>query len=71
VFGRLRRLRASAARATLIDAADVLFADSPLGGETGTLVRLADFPSYEALARRIVEVRRAGQPVVLDLAHLR
>jgi hypothetical protein len=71
LFGPLRRPRASAARATLIDAADVMFADGPLGGETGTLVRLADFASYDALAGRLIELRRVGEPVVLDLAHLR
>ncbi|HMF41958.1 MAG TPA: hypothetical protein VKQ32_14890 [Polyangia bacterium] len=71
VFGRLQRQRASGARVTLIDATDAAFADDPKAGASGTLVRLSDFHAYDALARRIVELRRAGQPVVLDLADLK
>src|SRR5262249_38977556 len=71
LFGQGRRRLVSAAGVTLIDATDAAFADDPKAGATGTLVPLSDFQSYDALARRIVELRRADQPVVLDLAELK
>jgi hypothetical protein len=66
-FGRLHRVEGSAALTTLIDPYDVDEAKDPKAGHEGTLVRLADFRDYGALARHLVEVRRAGAPVVLAL----
>jgi hypothetical protein len=66
-FGRLRRVHVTAARLKLIDEYDAEAAKDPKGGEEGTLVRLADFRDYGALARRIVALRASGAAVALDL----
>lgn len=67
VFGPLRRVLSSAARLSLVDGYDVEARDDPKGGAQGTLVRAQDFQTYDALARRVVDLRRAGQQVVINV----
>jgi hypothetical protein len=66
-MGTLRRVLTSAARASLIDAYDreANGGADPAGDHT--VLRAADFASYESFARRLVKLRRAHKDVVLDL----
>ena len=66
-MGTLRRVLSSTARASLMDAYDreANRGADPEGDHT--VLHAADFSSYEPFARRLVELRRAGRPVVLDL----
>jgi hypothetical protein len=66
-LGTIRRVLSSAARASLMDASDreANGGADPEGDHT--VLRLSDFKSYEPFARRLVELRRAGRDVVLDL----
>jgi hypothetical protein len=70
-LGRLKRLRATGVRVTLVDDMDKEYAEDAQAGVRGALVRLSEFDSYDALARRLVDLRRVGQAVVLDLAALK
>jgi len=73
-LGMFHHAYASGARVTLIDASDKLFADGdPTAGVPGTPVALADDTRniFDVLAGKIVELRRSGRPVVLDIDHLR
>jgi hypothetical protein len=70
-LGTLKRLRATGVRVTLVDDMDKEYAEDVQAGVRGALVRLSEFDSYEALARKLVDVRRAGQAVVLDLEALK
>ena len=66
-MGTIRRVLSSAARASLMDAYDreANGGADPEGDHT--VLRAADFSSYDQLARRLVELRRAHRDVVLDL----
>jgi hypothetical protein len=66
-MGALRRVVASAARASLMDAYDreANGGADPEGDHT--VLRAGDFASYDQFARRLVELRRADKDVVLDL----
>jgi hypothetical protein len=73
-LGMFHRAYATGARVTLIDASDKLFADGdPTAGVPGAPVALSDDTrnTFEVLAGKIVELRRSGRPVVLDIDHLR
>jgi len=72
-LGVFHRAYAGGARVALIDASDKMFADDdPRAGRRGALVALSDFRStFDELAGKVVELRRSGQPVVIDLDHLR
>jgi len=69
--GALKRLRATAVRVTLVDDMDKEYAEDAQAGVRGALVHLSEFDTYDALARKLVDLRRAGQAVVLDLAALK
>jgi hypothetical protein len=64
-FGPLRRVHGSGAKVALIKKKDEILGweDRP----AGTVVRLADFKEYGALAERLVALRRAGEAVVVDI----
>jgi hypothetical protein len=66
-MGTLRRVVASAARASLLDAYDreANGGTDPEGDHT--VLRAGDFASYDQFAQRLVELRRADKDVVLDL----
>jgi len=72
-LGGFHRAYAGGARVNLIDASDKMFADDdPTAGRPGALVSLSDFRStFDDLARKVVELRRSGRPVVIDLDRLR
>jgi len=72
-LGVFHRAYAGGARVNLIDASDKMFADDdPTAGRPGALVALSDFRStFDDLARKVVELRRSGQPVVIDIDRLR
>ena len=73
-LGAFHHAYATGARVTLIDASDKLYADGdPTAGIAGTPVALADDTrnTFDVLAGKIVELRRSGRPVVLDIDHLR
>jgi hypothetical protein len=70
LLGRLEHVRGSGVRCVLTGAPDVEAAPDDGTGATavdGVRVRAADFPTYDALARRLVEVRRGGRAVVVNL----
>jgi nucleoside-diphosphate-sugar epimerase len=67
----LKRLRATGVRVTLVDDMDKEYAEDAQAGVRGALVHLSEFDTYDALARKLVDLRRAGQAVVLDLAALK
>ena len=67
----LKRLRATGVRVTLVDDMDKEYAEDAQAGVRGALVRLSEFDTYDALARKLVDLRRAGQTVVLDLEALK
>ena len=69
--GALKRLRATGVRVTLVDDMDKEYAEDAQAGVRGALVHLSEFDTYDALARKLVDLRRAGQPIVLDLAALK
>jgi hypothetical protein len=69
--GALKRLRATGVRVTLVDDMDKEYAEDAQAGVRGALVHLSEFDTYDALARKLVDLRRAGQAVVLDLAALK
>jgi hypothetical protein len=69
--GALKRRRATAVRVTLVDDMDKEYAEDAQAGVRGALVHLSEFDTYEALARKLVDLRRAGQPIVLDLEALK
>jgi hypothetical protein len=61
MFGRLERVHSSCVEALLPD-------EDEADGEAVT-VRAADFPTYDALARRLVAVRHSGKVAILDIGH--
>jgi hypothetical protein len=67
VMGALRRVLSSSARVTLSDAFDREAAGGAAPASNSAVLNAADFPSYDALARRLVQLRRAGTNVGLDL----
>jgi len=69
--GALKRLRATGVRVTLVDDMDKEYAEDAQAGVRGALVRLSEFDTYDALARKLVDLRRSGQAVVLDLEALK
>ena len=70
-LGTLKRLRTTGVRVTLVDDMDKEYAEDAQAGVRGALVRLSEFDTYDALARKLVDLRRAGQTIVLDLAALK
>jgi hypothetical protein len=64
-FGRLSRVHATGALVSVVDALDLELGDGP--GPDAVYVRLEDFRSYDALARRLVDLRRGGRAPALDL----
>jgi hypothetical protein len=70
-LGALKRLRVTGVRVTLVDDMDKEYAEDAQAGILGELVRLSEFDTYEALARRLVDLRRVGQAIVLDLEALK
>lgn len=70
-LGTLKRLRATGVRVTLVDDMDKEYAEDAQAGVRGALVRLSEFDTYDALARKLVDLRRAGQGIVLDLGALK
>jgi hypothetical protein len=70
-LGALKRLRATSVRVTLVDDMDKEYAEDAQAGVRGALVHLSEFDTYGALARKLVDLRRSGQTVVLDLAALK
>jgi hypothetical protein len=69
--GSLKRLRVTAVRVTLVDDMDKEYAEDAQAGVRGALVRLSEFDTYDALTRKLVDLRRAGQAVILDLEALK
>ncbi len=69
--GALKRLRATGVRVTLVDDMDKEYAEDAQAGVRGALVHLSEFDTYDALARKLVDLRRSGQAVVLDLEALK
>ena len=67
----MKRLRATAVRVTLVDDMDKEYAEDAQAGVRGALVHLSEWNTYDALARKLVDLRRSGQAVVLDLAALK
>jgi hypothetical protein len=72
ILGTRKSVRATAARVTLVDSGPVDDDGQGSGSETAALegatsLSLGAFADYDALARRIVELRKRGRSVVLDL----
>jgi protein-S-isoprenylcysteine O-methyltransferase Ste14 len=65
LLGKLQRVKTSGARVRLVYADDV--DDDDAAGKNAVALRPQDFPAYDAFARRLVELRREGKPVVVKL----
>ena len=70
VLGKLERTTATGARIKLAftDEDDDDYDDRGKW-KNATPLRVQDFADYGAFARRLVELRRAGQPVVVKVDH--
>jgi hypothetical protein len=67
MMGPLRRVLSSSARISLSDAFDRAAAGGAEPSSNSAVLSPADFPRYDAFARRLVQLRRAGTDVALDL----
>lgn len=67
VFGKLERVVVTGARFRLAYTDDEPDDDDAAEWKAAVRLRLQDFSDYDALARRLVELRRAGKPVLVRI----